>query len=129
MIVLSFLPLFLSFFLFSSFLVMNILDWRLAAGDLLYNLNVRNSCGFLTCAVLVFVTFFISLFFLIHFLGIGKGSFNLFKVRSGVSCQPVYIVCFLSVCFPLIDMRYSIILSYLRICRLAQFFMLNLVKS
>ena len=64
---------------------------------------------YLTCAVLVSVTLFISLFFLIRFWGIGKSSFNLFKVRSGVSCQSVYIVCFLSVRFSLIDMRYNII--------------------
>ena len=46
MIVLLFLPLFLSFFLLSSFLVLDTLDWRSAAGDILYNPNIRNSRGF-----------------------------------------------------------------------------------
>ena len=111
MIVLLFLPLFLPFFLLSSFLVLNTLDWRSAAGDILNNSNIRNSCGFLTCAVLVSVTLFLSFIFPDSFLGIEKGSFNLFKVRFGVVCQSEYIVCFLSVCFPLIDMRYNIIIQ------------------
>ena len=64
---------------------------------------------YLTCAVLVSVALFLSLFFLIHFLGMEEGSLILFKVRSGVSCQPVYIVGFLSVRFPLTDMKYSLI--------------------
>ena len=53
-------------------------------------------------------------FFIFHdsfFGGIGKDPFNILKVRSGVSCRPVYIVWFLSVRFPLIDMRYSDIIS------------------
>ena len=109
MIVLLFLPLFLSFSLLPSFLVLNTSDRRSAAGDILYNSNVRNSWRFLTCAVLVLVTLFLSFFFLIRFSGIGKVSFSLFKVRSEVSCQPVYIVGFLSVRFPLIDMKYRLI--------------------
>ena len=36
--------LFLSFLL-SSFLVLNTLNWRLAARGILYNSNIRNSCG------------------------------------------------------------------------------------
>ena len=35
----------LPFFLLSSFLVLNTLGWKLAAGDILYNSNVRNNCG------------------------------------------------------------------------------------
>ena len=51
--------------------------------------------------------------FLIHFLVDGRGfvQSTIFKVRSGVVCQPVYIVCFLSIRFPLIDMRYDIIIQ------------------
>ena len=45
MILLLFLPLFLPFFILSSFLVLNTLDRRSAARDILYNLSVRNSCA------------------------------------------------------------------------------------
>ena len=53
----------------SPFLVLNTLDRRSATGDILYNSNGRNGCFYLTCVVLVPVTLFLSLFFLIHFWG------------------------------------------------------------
>ena len=83
--------------------------------------------GNLEFTVLVSVMLFFSFFFLIHFWGIEEGLFNLSKVRSGVSFQPVYILCVFSVSV----MWYSKVLnlSYYRNCRPRQVFMLNLVQS